>query len=96
MSRESEKTIEKFVVKEADGLGGKAVKGNTLNNKGFPDRIIMLPGAKIGFLELKSEGRKPTQLQSYWLKLLKDLGFKTGYADTKSKAGKFIKELLKC
>lgn len=94
MAKESEKVIEKHLVKAVRGMGGLAIKGNTINTKGFPDRAIHLPGAKIAYLELKSEGKKPTKLQNHWLKLLSDLGFKTGYADTKAKVDSFLKELI--
>lgn len=90
---ESEKTIEKHVVNTVKQLGGVAIKGNTVNSRGYPDRIILFPGSKIGFLEVKSQGRSPTKLQQHWLDLLSGMGFKTGYADTKAKADKFIKEL---
>lgn len=93
---ESEKTIERFVVSTVKKLGGAAIKGNTQNSKGYPDRVIHLPGGKIGFLELKSEGRSPTKLQQYWLDLLSDMGFKAGYVDTKAKAKQFIEELIQC
>jgi len=92
--KESEKDIERYVVSTVRKLGGAAVKGNTINTKGYPDRVLHLPGGKIGFLELKSEGKKPTKLQYHWLSLLSDLGFKTGWADTKVKAEAFIKELI--
>jgi len=91
---ESEKTIEKYVVSTVKRLGGAAIKGNTVNSKGYPDRVLHLPGGKIGFLELKSEGRTPTKLQQYWLNLLSGMGFKAGYADTKAKAKQFIEDLL--
>lgn len=93
MAKESEKLIERYVVKAVKELGGLAIKGNTVNSKGYPDRVIHLPGGIVAFLELKSEGKKPTKIQQYWLDLLSDLGFKAGYADTKDKAAKFIKEL---
>ena len=94
--KESETNIEKYVVKAVKQLGGFAIKGNTVNSKGYPDRVIHLPGGKIGFLELKSEGLKPKKLQQHWLNKLSDLGFKAGYADTKAKAETFIKELMQC
>ena len=94
MPKQSEKVIESYLGKTVKALGGFAVKGNPVNKKGYPDRIIHLPNAKIGFLELKSEGKKPRKLQRHWLTLLSDLGFKTGFADTKEKVDIFIKELL--
>lgn len=86
----SEKTIEAFCVKEASIRGGKAIKGTTINTKGFPDRIIVLPGGRVGFLELKRPGKKPTALQAHWIKHLQTLGCVAGYADTKEGVIKFM------
>ncbi|RLB85444.1 MAG: VRR-NUC domain-containing protein [Deltaproteobacteria bacterium] len=92
--KQSEKTIERYVVKTVKSLGGLAIKGNTINSKGYPDRVIHLPGGKIGFLEIKTEGKKPTKLQNHWLQLLSGLGFKAGYADSKAGVDEFINELM--
>ena len=89
----SEKVIEQYLRKTVKKFGGFTNKGNATNCKGYPDRIIHLPGGIIGFLELKSKGRKPTRLQRYYLDLLSGLGFKAEYADTKEEVDKFLKEL---
>ena len=91
--KESEKNIERYVVSAVKKLGGAAIKGNTVNSKGYPDRVLHLPGGKIGFLELKSEGQKPKAQQQHWIDRLSDMGFKAGWADTKAKAEQFIQEL---
>ncbi len=90
---ESEKTIERFCQTEAKNRGGRAVKGTAANTKGFPDRIILLPGGKVGFLELKSTGKKPTKLQIFWIRLLSGLGFAATWADSKDKVIQFLDAL---
>jgi hypothetical protein len=94
MAKESEKAIESFCVKEARDRGGKAFKFSSPSQRAVPDRIICLPGGVFGFLELKSEGKKPSKHQQYILDLLSDLGFKAGWADTKAKTKAFIQELM--
>lgn len=89
----TEKQIEAFCIREASKRGGKAVKGNAVNTKGFPDRIIMLPGGKVGFLELKRPGGKPTKLQKHWLKQLDALGCVASVADTKEAVVAFMDDL---
>ena len=89
----SEKIIERFCVEEAKRRGGKAVKGNSLNTKGFPDRILLLPGGGIGFLELKGSTGRATRLQEHWLEELRKLGFKAGIADSKEAVLNFMDEL---
>ena len=91
---ESEKLTEKYLVKRVKAVGGLTVKGNSNNFRGFPDRVICLQHGKVGFLELKSEGKTTTVLQQHWLDLLSDLGFKTGVADTKEKVDRFLNEVI--
>ena len=42
---------------------------------GVPDRIILLPGGKVLFVELKSPGKKEHVRQRYVQRLLRSLGF---------------------
>lgn len=90
---ESEKTIEKFCQTEAKRTGGLAIKWNAPAVNGVPDRIIFYPNGKIGFLELKSYGKKPTKLQQYWLDLLTSLGFIAEYADSKDTVVHFLNKV---
>lgn len=54
---------------------------------GVPDRIVLLPGGRVIFAELKRPGKTPRKLQTYVHGLLRRLGF-TVFAcvDTKEKA----------
>lgn len=90
---ESEKTIEKHcqvVAKKHDGI---AVKFSSPSNRGVPDRIIMLPDGKIGFMELKGTGKKATKLQQHWIDRLNAMGFKSAVIDSKDGVTEFIKDL---
>lgn len=88
-----EKKLEQFCIRTVENLGGYAFKLSVPGVAGLPDRLILLPGGKIGFLELKTLKKKPTALQSSWLKSLTLLGFKSKYADSKLKIKNFILEL---
>lgn len=59
-------------------VGGKAYKFVSPGNSGVPDRLVILPGGKVGFVELKQEGKKPTGLQR---KQIHDLLSKGHYAN---------------
>ena len=87
---ESEKTIEKYCQKVAKDYGGVAVKFSSPSTRGVPDRMLLMPGGRVAFLELKSTGKKPTKLQQYWIDLLLSLGFVAGVADSKAAVKKFI------
>ena len=58
-----EKTIEAAFVKRVKDLGGVAEKYTSPNKRSVPDRIVMFPGGRMCFVELKAPGKKPTELQ---------------------------------
>jgi len=89
----SEKAIETFCCKEAERRGGKAFKFFSPSFRGAPDRIVALPGGKVGFLELKSSIGKPTPLQAHWLKFLSNLGITAGVANSKETVVQFMDTL---
>lgn len=91
---ESEKTTEKYLRDEIRKIGGTAYKFVSPGNTGVPDRLICLPGKKVVFVELKSEGKHSTPKQKQQQNKLRTLGF-TVYADidTKAKVDKLIGEL---
>jgi len=91
----SEKTIEQYAVKEAKARGGMAFKFVSPSTKGVPDRLVVLPSGRVGFLELKSSTGKPTRLQKYWLEYLEKLGCCTGVANSKETVRQFMDTLEK-
>lgn len=71
-----EKDIEKILVNEVKKLGGRAYKWVSPGNDGVPDRIVILPGMRPAFVELKTETGKLSALQKVQIKRLQDLGQK--------------------
>ena len=70
-----EKRIEAVLsvaVKKRHGLPFKFVSPGM---DGVPDRLVLLPGGKIGFVELKAPGRKMRPLQEKRKRQLEGLGF---------------------
>ena len=57
-----EKYIEQKLVREVKKRGGLCEKWNS-GSSGWPDRIVLLPDGKIGFVEVKAPGEKPRKLQ---------------------------------
>lgn len=58
--------------------------------KGIPDRMIIFRNSRIGFLELKSPGKKPSPLQKHWLVVLRNFGFAAECADRFATAKDFV------
>lgn len=69
-----EKDIEKVLVTEVKKLGGRAYKWVSPGNDGVPDRIVILPGMRPVFVELKAESGKLSALQKVQIKRLLDMG----------------------
>ena len=85
-----EKKIEKKLVSEAKKAGGLAPKFVSPGWDGVPDRMVLLPDGKIGFVELKSPGKKMRPLQVRRKKQLESLGFKVWCVDSEEQIGGVI------
>jgi hypothetical protein len=82
MQKESEKVIERKLVDLVKQSGGMCIKLLSTHLTGLPDRMCLLPGSKITFVELKSTGEKPRPSQVYIHKKLRALGFRVEVIDT--------------
>lgn len=71
----SEKVFERELSKFVEESGGMAVKLLPQFIKGLPDRMFLLPGGVVVFVEFKSAGKKPTKIQSYIHVKIQSLGF---------------------
>lgn len=85
-----ESAIEKRLKKEIEKIGGKALKFVSPGMSGMPDRIVLLPGGEIVFVELKAPGKKRRKLQEYRAKKLKKLGFIVKCIDSIDGVQKFV------
>lgn len=71
-----EKDIEQRLRKTVEKHGGLCLKWVCPGWSGVPDRIILLPGGRVLFCELKRpKGGHLSKLQVWWAKKLIDLGF---------------------
>ena len=77
----SEKDIERKFVLTVKKEGGIAPKFVSPGFDGMPDRIVMMPGGRIGFVEVKDTGKKPRPLQVARHRLLAGLGFRVFVLD---------------
>ena len=85
MITEKEKALERKLVKEAKDRGGWCLKLLSQFVNGLPDRLLLLPGGQILFVELKTTGEKPRRIQEVMHKRLRDLGFEVYVVDSSKK-----------
>lgn len=71
----SEKVFERTLSKYVEDIGGMAVKLLSQFLRGLPDRMFLLKGGIVLFVEFKSTGKKPTKIQEYVHTRIKALGF---------------------
>ena len=76
-----ERAIEQHFVAETKKRGGLALKFVSPGMDGVPDRIVLLPGGKIVFVELKAPGKALRPLQQRRAKQLTALGFQVFCVD---------------
>ncbi len=58
-----ERDIEKYLGLRVKSMGGISYKFVSPGRVGVPDRIVVLPGARLMFVELKAPGKKPAAHQ---------------------------------
>lgn len=88
-----EKIIEQKLRKAVSTAGGWALKLSCPGTDGMPDRMLLFPDAKIGFVEVKAPGKKPRELQVVQMNKLKKLGFPVFVLDDADQIHTIIKEV---
>ena len=88
-----EKIIEQLLVKAVKNSGGIAPKLVSPGFDGMPDRLVLLPVGKIGFVEVKAPGKEPRPLQVARHGLLRRLGFKVYVLDASEQIGGILDEI---
>ena len=89
----SEKQIERRLALMVKAAGGMAPKFVSPSFAGMPDRLILLPGGKAAFAELKAPGRTPRPLQEARHRALRELGFRVYVIDGIEQVGGMLNEL---
>ena len=88
-----ESTIERRLVTEAVKRGGFAPKFVSPGLDGVPDRLLLFPGGKLAFVEVKAPGEKPRPLQRRRIEQLTALGFRVYVLDSKEQIGEIMDEV---
>ena len=72
----SEKQIEAYLVQRAASLNGWAIKLLSTYVAGLPDRLVLMPGGRVAFVELKAPGEIPRRIQKFRHMRLGAMGFR--------------------
>lgn len=88
-----EKNLESRLRDKVKKAGGIALKFWCVSFSGIPDRIVLMPGGRIWFVELKSTSKTPKPIQLRAQKMLSKLGFETFTIDTNERLTTFLKHI---
>lgn len=87
-----EREVEKQLIDEVKKRGGLCEKWIS-GTVGWPDRIVIIPDGKIGFVEVKRPGEKPRPIQVHRHNQLRQIGVKVYVLDHPDKIGGILNDL---
>lgn len=90
----SEKVLEAELRERCKALGWMCIKLTSQYQRGLPDRLILMPGGRVCFAEIKTTGKKPTALQRVTHERLRALGYRVEVVDTTESLDNLIVDLL--
>jgi len=88
-----ESVIERKLVTEVKKRGGLAVKFVSPGLDGVPDRLVLFPGGKMAFVELKAPGKNMRPIQERRARQLTALGFRVYCVDNNEMIGGVLDEI---
>ena len=88
-----EKAIEAQLVQATKHRSGLALKFTSPGMAGVPDRILLMPGGRAAFAELKAPGKRLRPLQKKRKQQLEALGFRVYVIDHPDQIGGVLDEI---
>lgn len=86
-----ESRIEAHLRAEVERAGGRCQKFTSPGRRSVTDRIVMMPVARIWFVETKATGKEPSAAQAREHKRLRDMGFQVFVIDSMELVDQFIR-----
>ncbi len=90
MAAANEKIIERKLRQEVERRGGLCIKLWSNSFTGLPDRLCLLPGGALLFVEVKSTGEKPRKIQELVHRKLRRLGFMVAVLDKETDINQLV------
>ena len=72
-----ERDVEGYLVRKVEEIGGLCLKLDSSSKKGIQDRLLLLPGGRVVFVEMKRPGGRVSVLQTVRQKQIERRGFRT-------------------
>jgi len=73
-------------------LGGMVVK-MAPTKRGIPDRLVLLPGGRVVFVELKARGGKLSVIQQHWHELAAKLGTRVYVVTGREEVDEWVRQV---
>lgn len=87
----SEKAIERYLATSVKELGGICLKYSNPNMVGYPDRICLLSGGRVFWVELKSKYGRLNEVQKIRIRQLRSMGHTVHVCDSKEAIDEVLK-----
>lgn len=91
---DSEKVVERKLGQAVQSVGGMSIKLACDYLQGLPDRLVLLPGGRVCFVELKTTGKKPRPIQVLMHEKLRAVGFQVEVIDSVEGVRQFINKAI--
>ena len=92
MTRET--SIETRLRNGVKDLDGYCIKLSPLGKVGIPDRLLLLPGGRVVFVECKKpRGSRIARMQEHWRDEIERLGFRHEYVFTREDVDQLMEEM---
>ena len=91
-----EREIELKLRKATTDRGGLCLKFTPQSWAGAPDRLVLLPGGRMGFVEVKAPGQTPRPLQVRRHSQLAELGYVVLVLDDPDRVDEVLDAIERC
>ena len=89
-----EESVETHLFRKVKAARGLCIKLSPLGVVGIPDRLVLLPGGRLAFVECKKpKNGRVARLQVFWCDKLRAMGFRSVFVWTKDDVDELMETL---